>query len=105
MRLEMTSKFRTKILYLSLLPALLCLNARAAKAQSTLVTIPSTDIVAERSVYLEFDYTSHYASHHNGGFQVYTPRAVVGLGHNVEVGVNVMYTDGFGTNQPLEIQP
>ena len=86
--------------------AFVCLTShRPAAAQSTLVTIPSTDVVAERSVYLEFDYTSHYASHHNGGFQAYTPRAVVGVGHNVEVGVNVVYTDGFGVNQPVEIQP
>jgi hypothetical protein len=105
MRLEMTSKFQSKIMYFSLLLALLCLSARATEAQSTLVTIPSTDVVAERSVYLEFDYTSHYASHHNGGFQAYTPRVAVGVGHNVEVGVNVVYTDGFGTNQPVEIQP
>jgi hypothetical protein len=105
MRLEMTGKFQSKIMYLSLLLAVLCVSARAAQAQSTLVTIPSTDVVAARSVYLEFDYTSHYAGHHNGGFQAYTPRAVVGLGHNVEVGVNVVYTDGFGVNQPLEIQP
>ena len=29
----------------------------------------------------------------------------VGVGHNLEVGVNVVYTDGFGVNQPIEIQP
>ncbi|HVS21398.1 MAG TPA: hypothetical protein VHD88_06090, partial [Pyrinomonadaceae bacterium] len=101
----MISKFQSKILYLSLLVALLCLSVRTTVAQSTLVTIPSTDVVSERSVYLEFDYTSHYASHHNGGFQSYTPRVAVGVGHNIEVGVNVVYTDGFGVNQPIEIQP
>jgi hypothetical protein len=81
------------------------LSHSSVVAQSTLVTIPSTDIVSERSVYLEFDYTSHYASHHNGGFQSYTPRVAVGVGHNVEVGVNVVYTDGFGVQQPIELQP
>jgi hypothetical protein len=105
MRLEMIGKFQSKILYLTLLVALLCLSARVTVAQSTLVTIPSTDVVSGAAVYVEFDYTSHYASHHNGGFQAYTPRVAVGLGHNVEVGVNVVYTDGFGVNQPLEIQP
>jgi hypothetical protein len=105
MRLEMTSKFQSKILKLSLLLVLLCLSTRAAEAQSTLVTIPSTDVVSAKNVYLEFDYISHYASHHNGGFQTYEPRAAVGVGHNVEVGVNVVYTDGFGVKQPIEIQP
>jgi hypothetical protein len=105
MRLEITCKFQSRILHLTLLLGLLSLTARSAMAQSTLVTIPSTDIVSERNVYLEFDYISHYASHHNGGFQIYQPRVAVGLGHNVEVGVNVAYTDGFGTKQPIEIQP
>jgi hypothetical protein len=105
MRLEMMNKFQSRILYLTLLVALLSISARTASGQSTLVIIPSTDVVSERSVYLEFDYTSHYASHHNGGFQAYTPRVAVGVGHNVEVGVNVIYTDGFGVKQPIEIQP
>ena len=39
------------------------------------------------------------------GFNAYVPRAVVGVGHNVEVGANVVYTDGFGVSQPIEIQP
>ena len=78
---------------------------RTIVAQSTLVTIPSTDVVSDRNVYLEFDFISHYASHHDGGFQSYVPRAVVGVGHKVEVGVNVVYTDGFGVNQPIEMQP
>ena len=79
--------------------------AHDAAAQSTLITIPSTDVVAEKNVYLEFDYISHYAHHRNGGFQSYVPRAAVGLGNNVEVGANVVYTDGYGVNQPIEIQP
>ena len=105
MSLEMMNKFRSKIQYLTLFVVLLSLGAQTARAQSTLVTIPSTEVVSERKVYLEFDYISHYASHHNGGFQTYEPRVAVGVGHNVEVGVNVIYTDGFGVNQPIEIQP
>jgi hypothetical protein len=99
------NEFESRILCLALLVALLSLSARIAGAQSTLVTIPSTDVVSARSVYLEFDFISHYASHHNGGFQSYEPRAAVGVGHNIEVGVNLVYTDGFGLNQPIEIQP
>ena len=105
MRLSRTNQFESKILYLMLLVALLSFGAQTARAQSTLVTIPSTDVVSDKNVYLEFDYISHYASHHNGGFQSYEPRAVVGVGHNVEVGVNLVSTDGFGAKQPIEIQP
>ncbi len=74
-------------------------------AQSTVVNVPSTDVVSAKDVYVEFDFISNYSHHYNGGFQTYVPRAVVGVGKKVEVGANVSYTDGFGTNQPVEIQP
>ena len=57
----MMDKFQSKILYLTLLVALLSFRAQTAGAQSILVTIPSTDVVSQRNVYLEFDYISHYA--------------------------------------------
>jgi hypothetical protein len=98
-------KFESKGLCITLLLAVFWLSAHPAAAQSTIATVPSTDAVSANNVYLEFDFISHYASHHNGGFQTYEQRAVVGVGHNVEVGANVLYTDGFGVNQPIEIQP
>jgi hypothetical protein len=98
-------KFESKGLCIALLLAVFWLSAHPAAAQSTIATVPSTDVVSANNVYLEFDFISHYASHHNGGFQTYEQRAVVGVGHNVEVGANVLYTDGFGVNQPIEIQP
>jgi hypothetical protein len=105
MRHKRANKFESRILYLTLLVPLLSLSAQIAVAQSTLVTIPSTDVVSDGKVYLEFDFISHYANHHNGGFQSYVPRVAVGVGHSVEVGVNVVYTDGFGVKQPIELQP
>ncbi|MEJ7711972.1 MAG: hypothetical protein WKF84_19405 [Pyrinomonadaceae bacterium] len=42
--------------------------------------------------------------HDEGGFQTYVPRAVVGVGKNVEVGVNFSLTD-VGPLSPAEIQP
>ncbi len=98
-------KLNFKILYLTLLVVLLSSRAHTASAQSTIATVPSTDVVSQKSIYLEFDFTSHFAHQRNGGFQSYAPRAVVGVGHNVEVGVNVVYTDGFRVSQPIEIQP
>lgn len=76
-----------------------------AAAQSTIATVPSADVVSDKKVYLEFDFISQYANRHESGFQSYVPRAVVGVGHNIEVGANLVYTDGFGVNQPIEIQP
>ena len=98
-------KFESKGLCITLLVAVFWLSVHPAAAQSTIATVPSTDVVSANNVYLEFDFISHYASHHDSGFQSYVPRVVVGVGHNVEVGANVLYTDGFGVNQPIEIQP
>ncbi|MGH9902548.1 MAG: hypothetical protein ACRD68_12140, partial [Pyrinomonadaceae bacterium] len=76
-----------------------------AGAQSTLFNIPSTDVVAVKKTYLEFDFISHLESHGGGGFQTYVPRAVFGVGKNVEVGVNVSFTDALAPDQPVEVQP
>src|SRR5438045_6529350 len=53
---------------------LMLLPNSAAIAQSTLFNVPSTDVVAKKKVYLEFDFLSHFTSHANGGFQIYAPR-------------------------------
>src|SRR5438270_8287113 len=74
-------------------------------AQSTLFNIPSTDTVAKKKTYLEFDFISHLESHRQGGFQTYVPRLVYGVGRNVEVGANVAFTDALAPNQPIEVQP
>jgi hypothetical protein len=80
-------------------------NSQTVLAQSTLFNIPSTDVVAKKKVYLEFDFISHLESHSDGGFQAYVPRAVVGVGARTEVGVNVAFTDALVPDQPVEIQP
>ena len=74
-------------------------------AQSTLFNIPSTDVVAKKKVYLEFDFVSHLESHDQGGFQAYIPRAVVGVGKRTEVGMNVSFLDALAPDQPVELQP
>jgi hypothetical protein len=86
-------------LFLTLLPK------PAAFAQSTLFNIPSTDVVGEKKVYLEFDFLSHFESHDNGGFQIYLPRAVFGVGKGVEVGVNVAAVDALAPDQPVYVSP
>lgn len=84
-------KFESKGLCITLLVAVFWLSVHTASAQSTIATVPSTDVVSANNVYLEFDFISHYASHHDSGFQSYVPRVVVGVGHAVEVGANVLY--------------
>jgi hypothetical protein len=85
--------------------ALLFLSqTQIVNGQSTLFNIPSTDVVAAKKVYLEFDFLAHLEGYSNGGFQAYIPRAVVGLGKKFEVGVNVAFTR-TGTPNSVEIQP
>src|SRR4030095_10608122 len=84
--------------------ALVAMCADKALAQSTIFNIPSTDVVAKKKVYFEFDLITHLESHENGGFQSYVPRVVVGLGKGVEMGLNVGATDSAGPTF-VEAQP
>jgi hypothetical protein len=84
---------------------LLLLPNSAAVAQSTLFNVPSTDVVSKQKVYLEFDFLSHFKGHADGGFQIYAPRAVFGVGKGVEVGVNITAVDAFAPKQPVYISP
>jgi hypothetical protein len=64
--------------------------AQVAMAQSTIFNIPSTDTVAKKKVYFEFDYLVQ-APKAAGGDRLHlaVPRGVVGLGPNLEAGANV----------------
>jgi hypothetical protein len=95
------SIFTAKIIFLALF---LATQTNSNFAQSTLFNIPSTDVVAKKDVYVEFDFIAHLESYKKGGFQTYIPRAVFGVGKKVEVGVNVAFTK-TSSLQPVEIQP
>jgi hypothetical protein len=97
-------KAKTIIGALGVLAVAFILGGQTAFAQSTLFNIPSTDVAARGKVYVEFDYLSHLADHTNGGFTTLAGRTVIGVGRNVEVGVNVPVTD-VGSLRPVEIQP
>jgi hypothetical protein len=84
---------------------LMLLTRSVAVAQSTLFNVPSTDVVAKKKVYVEFDFISHVTSHTNGGFQTYAPRAVFGVAKGVEAGVNVSVVDVLTPKQPVYISP
>jgi hypothetical protein len=99
---------RTPNLFLAFLALLLfiSLTGQSTLAQSTIMNTPSTGVVDARKVYLEMDFLTNYAWEREGSFQNYIPRAVVGVGGNVEVGVNVSYTHiSGGESQPIEVQP
>src|SRR4030095_14770559 len=81
------------------------LGHNSARAQSSLMSVPSTDVVAAKKLYLEMDYITNYASQREDSYHNFVPRAVVGVGHNVEVGANVSYTRVPGGGEPIEVEP
>jgi hypothetical protein len=99
------NKLRVVVLHIGIF--ILCLfSPRPANAQSTLMNVPSTDVVAAKKVYLEMDFITNYAwERGDDRFQNYIPRTVIGVGKNLEVGVNVSYTHVPGGGEPVELQP
>lgn len=67
--------------------------AQMAMAQSTIFNIPSTDTVAPKKGYAEFDYLIQEPGPTAGGrFQLWVPRIVVGVAPNVEIGTNIAFS-------------
>ena len=99
-------KRNSKLVVLASLLFISLAGHRAVMAQSTIMNTPSTDVVEAKQVYLEMDFLTNYAWQREGSFQNYIPRAVVGVGRNLEVGANVSYTRiSGGESQPIEVQP
>ncbi len=79
---------------------------RSVTAQSSIVNAPSADVVPEKKLYVEMDFITNYAwARGDERFATLLPRAVVGIGKNVEVGANFSYTRVPGGGAPIELQP
>jgi hypothetical protein len=94
-----------KLLLAAFLFALCLSHQRLATAQTTLLNVPSTDVVADRKIYVEFDFLTNYARQRQPSSQTYIPRAVIGVAKNVEVGANVSFTHVTNEGTPMELQP
>jgi hypothetical protein len=70
---------------------LLCGHATTTQAQQTVFNVPTTDVLAKGKVYVELDISAKpndtAALQH---FSSFVPRLVVGVGHRVEVGLNLL---------------
>jgi hypothetical protein len=71
--------------------------AQMVMAQSTIFNIPSTDTVAPKKGYAEFDYLAEMPAPSGGRFQIMVPRIVVGIAPNVEAGANFSFVHVPGT--------
>src|SRR5215831_5755859 len=97
---------RSVIRLLFLLASVCLIPIAAVRAQSTVMSVPSTDVVPARKVYGEMDFISNFAWQRHSAFENYIPRAVVGVAKGVEAGVNVSFTNVNGAPaQPIEVQP
>ena len=67
-------------------------------AQETIFNVPSGDILDRGKVYGEFDFA--YSFDASAG--TYTPRVVAGIGHRVEIGMNL---NGIASPGPSETTP
>jgi hypothetical protein len=75
-------------------------SAQPAAAQSTIFNIPTTDTVAPKKGYFEFDYLMQLPKPDAGQFNTFAPRIVVGVTPMIEVGANyavTKYSDDGGT--------
>src|SRR5262245_7175745 len=62
---------------------------QTALAQSTIFNVPTTDTVAPKKVYFEFDYLPQIPKTEGiGRIQIFNPRIVVGIAPNLEAGAN-----------------
>ena len=99
-------KIRAGLIHLAAVALFFSLGASMSRAQTTVMNAPSSDVVAAKRVYVEMDFITNYAwARGDERFANYLPRAVVGVGQNIEVGVNVSYTRVPGGGEPLELQP
>lgn len=77
----------------------------AIAGQTTIFNIPSTDVVTEKTAYLEADFLAHFDSTTRGGFQTYGYRVVYGARKNLEVGANFFISRNGSKTSPKEFQP
>ncbi len=72
--------------------AALVVSVQPAAAQSTIFNIPTTDTVAPGKAYVEIDWVMQLPKPDAFQFQTFTPRVVVGVTPQAEVGLNIGVT-------------
>ena len=81
-----------------MLVVLVVLVSCPALAQETIFNVPSGDILDKGKVYGEFDFAYLWSASAGS----YTPRVVAGIGHQIEVGINV---NGIASPGPSQTTP
>jgi hypothetical protein len=97
---SMASSFRASLILKFALLLLFVFPFGSAYAQETVFDVPSADVLNSGQVYAELDGTVRPVN----PVASYTPRIVIGIGHQIEVGLNF---DGLGSPAlgALEMSP
>ncbi len=98
-------KARPLVKALGVLIIVVWCSSHDALGQSSLFSVPTTDVMATGEAYLEADFDSHLTSYESGGFQSYGAFALYGVGKRTEVGLNAYYVKAGGSPEPVELQP
>jgi hypothetical protein len=69
-----------------------------ALAQSTIFNIPTTDTVAQKKVYAEFDFLPQVPAPDGTRYYLYNPRLIIGAPHKVEFGANLPILNSSGSS-------
>ena len=88
----------------ALLALALPFACREARAQSSVFTVPTGEVLSEGESYLEFDFDTHPTNSASGGFQSYGIFFVHGARKNVEVGINAYFLKDGAESEAVELQ-
>jgi hypothetical protein len=95
---------RTPLCLAALLLCALAHAPRVARAQTSLFTVPTGEVLPEGESYLEFDFDTRPLGRRDGGFQTYGVFFVQGVRRGVEVGVSAYFTKDWEKSEPVELQ-
>ena len=95
---------RTLICLAALLALALPYACREARAQTSVFTVPTGEVLPEGESYLEFDFDTRPVAYRGGGFQTYGVFFVHGARKGMEVGVNAYFTKDGEESEPVELQ-
>ena len=87
-----------------LLFLLLAATQQSVHGQSSVINVPTTDVLPPQKLYVEADYFTHPGPYRDGGFQSFGPSIIYGVRKNLEVGLNAYYTVSSEPEE-LELQP
>jgi hypothetical protein len=79
--------------------------SHTASAQSSLFSVPTSDVVGKDQFYFETDFDTHFGSYDKGGWQSYGLFGVYGTSKKTEIGLNGYLVRGADGLEPVELQP